>query len=277
MQCSENSNNQGEARADPLWEFSSHRLKQANDYKELKFLTLMLEALKHILDRAKGNGEKGLPRHIAFVTKGKHAFASNRSLPLEGAYALSCRKIDEIVSWCISKNIPAMTFYLLSTKRDNIDFGIIIDAFSSYLEALASDEKITGQKVKVTVIGRWYDLPERLVNAIKGIIEKTKDNDKFFLNFCLNYNGHDEIVDSVNLIVKQIQSGKAVAVTRELIKENSYSSYFPPPDLFVINGSGTISDLLLWDAPDAKVFFSGKLWPEFELHDLRRAVEGFQK
>ena len=84
----------------------------------------------------------------------------------------------------------------------------------------------------------------------KQVIESTKDYDFFFTNFCINYSGHDEIVDACRLIARQVKAGKIDpnSISRETIKENLYSSYFIPPDLIIKNGKATISGLLLWDS-----------------------------
>ncbi|MBI2140154.1 di-trans,poly-cis-decaprenylcistransferase [Candidatus Woesearchaeota archaeon] len=229
-----------------------------------------------------GNGavkdsEGGLPRHIAVVTKGKHEFAAKNSLGLEGIYQHSCSLIDTIAQAAFAVKIPVITFYLLSDKRDNLDFEVVIGALTAYFRLLSDAGFIHEQRIKITVIGKWYDLPERMVEAVKLCLEKTKDYTGFCLNFCLNYNGRSEIVDAVNLLLLQAKAQKVETVTKELIKENIYSSSFPPPDLFIISGPKVISDLLLWDAPSAKIYFSGRLWPEFRKEDLMLALASFQQ
>ena len=86
-------------------------------------------------------------------------------------------------------------------------------------------------------------------------------------------------MDSIKLIARQVKADKIDAdmINKELIKENTYSSYFVPPDLIVINGSKTTSDLLLWDSPNAKVYFTNKLWPDFDRTELMDAIRDYQK
>ena len=81
-----------------------------------------------------------------------------------------------------------------------------MDEFAKFLQWLKVNEKIHSNKVKVSALGKWYDLPSRGVEGIKEIIEETKDYDNFFLNFCVNYNGQEEIVDACRLIGRQIKA-----------------------------------------------------------------------
>ena len=110
------------------------------------------------------------------------------------------------------------------------------------------------------------------------MLEETKDYDSFFLNLCINYDGQEEIVDSCKLIGRQIAAGKLApeSITKEVIKENCYSSYFIPPDLIIKTGLKTkIAGVLLWDSLNATIFFVKKNWPELKQSDLQKALKDF--
>ena len=81
------------------------------------------------------------------------------------------------------------------------------------VECYEADIKFTQRflidnKIKVSVLGKWYDLQQNVVSAIRKIGEETKDYDSFFVNFCVNYDGQDEILDAFKLIGRQIKAGK---------------------------------------------------------------------
>ena len=152
-----------------------------------------------------------------------------------------------------------------------------MDNLAKLFNEIISNKKIHKDQIKVSILGKWYDLPERVVNPIKEIIESTKDYDKFFLNFCVNYDGHEEIADACRLIARQIKSEKIdpESINNQLIKENLYSSYFISPDL-IIENSKEFSGLLLWDSKNSMIFFTDKQWPDFTKIDFFRAIEDFQ-
>ena len=155
-----------------------------------------------------------------------------------------------------------------------------MDSLLEFFQLILNWDLIKQNQIKVSILGKWYSLPLRLIEAIKTIIAETKDYDKFFLNFCINYDGQEEITDACRLIAKQVKDEKidALAIDKALIKENIYASYFLPPDLIIITGTKrSTGGLLLWDSPNSKIFFSEKLWPEFENQDFIKALEYYQR
>jgi tritrans,polycis-undecaprenyl-diphosphate synthase [geranylgeranyl-diphosphate specific] len=241
----------------------------------------MLDKLKEILKKEDDDIIKfKLPQHIALVTKGKHLYAENHKIPVERVYKRSNVIILSTIATSVKLNIPITTFYMMTTKTQELEhFSDIIDTLTEFFNDLADKELIHKNKIKISVLGKWYNLPGKFVDSIKNLIEKTREYDSYFVNFCINYSGKEEIVDAVKLIARQIKADKlgAEMINKELIKENTYSSYFLPPDLIIINGSKRTSDLLLWDSPNAKVYFTNKLWPDFNRIELMDAIREYQK
>ncbi len=240
----------------------------------------MLDKVKDILKKEEDIIKFRLPRHIALVTKGKHLYAEKHKLPIEMVYEKSNIIIISTIASSVKLNIPVTTFHLLSTKTKELEhFSNIVDSLTEFFNDLSNKELIHKNKIKISVLGKWYDLPGKLVDSIKNLIDKTKEYDSYFVNFCINYDGQEEIIDAIKLISRQIKAGKLdpELITKEIIKENIYSSYFPPPNLIIINGPKRTSDLLLWDSPNEKAYFTNKLWPDFDRIELMDAIRDYQK
>ena len=145
---------------------------------------------------------------------------------------------------------------------------------------LSESKLIHENKIKISILGKWYNLPGRVVDAIKKAINDTRDYDSFFVNFCINYDGQEEIVDAMKLIGMQIKAGRMdpELIDKDTIKESIYSSYFLPPDLMIKNGSRKeTSGFLLWDSVNAKIYFTNKLWPDFDRTEFMDAIKDYQK
>jgi undecaprenyl diphosphate synthase len=145
---------------------------------------------------------------------------------------------------------------------------------------LTEDKFIHDNKIKIGIIGKWYDLPNNVVEPIKKIIDITKEYEEFYLNFCLNYNGQEEIVDACKLIARKVEAEKIEvdSISKEMIKENLYSSYFIPPEIIIVNGTKKKkTDLLLWDSANSLIFFTKTLWPDFDKSSLMDAINDYQK
>lgn len=217
-----------------------------------------------------------LPKHIAITIRGTPDYSKKHNLSAQDANSLKFLHIKNSIKTCIRLNIPIITFYLHGTelKDDELDF------LAHFFTEIKNWEELHSKQAKISVIGKWYSLSDRIVEPIKAVLESTKDYDRFFVNFCINYNGQDEIADACKLIAKQVELGKLAAdsIDRETIKENIYTSYFLPPELMIITGGQQMLDgFLLWDSSHAKVYFSEKQWPEFGKDEFLKAVEWYQK
>ncbi|MBW2980680.1 di-trans,poly-cis-decaprenylcistransferase [Candidatus Woesearchaeota archaeon] len=221
------------------------------------------------------------PKHIAITTNGTTSWAIKHEVTFEEAFKKSFAIINNAMEVQINQKIPIITFYLMAeeTKKKPEIFTQVVSAVTVLFEGLVGNKLIHENKIKISILGKWYDLPSRLVDAIKGALDETRDYDSFFVNFCINYDGNEEIVDACKLVARQISADKLSpeAINAELIKENLYSSYFLPPDIIIKNGKErTTAGLLLWDSAHSHVHFSEKNWPDFDKDNLMKAIKDYQ-
>ena len=100
------------------------------------------------------------------------------------------------------------------------------------------------------------------------------------VNVCLNYGARDEIKNALRGIVKDVEAGKLSCeeITEKTISSKLYSADAPDPDLLIRPGGETrLSNFLLWQAAYSELYFSNKLWPEFDERELDCAIIEFQK
>ena len=238
----------------------------------------MLEKFRKIL--ARGKGSRPL-MHVALTMNGIKPFSNKKNAPIDEVYKKSFEILNEIIESQPEKNIPILTIYMIpETQVGDDQFPVFLNQLINFFESIISKETIHTNKTKISILGKWYDLPGRAVDPIKRAIEETKDYDGFFLNFCINYDGQEEIVDACKLIARQIKAERLDidAIAKKTIKENTYSSYFVPPDIIIKNGKlRRTAGTLLWDSSESELHFTDKDWPEFTKHDFLKAVESFKK
>ncbi len=183
--------------------------------------------------------------------------------------------VHELIRGQIKLEIPVMTLYLLDAKTPK-DVAKTMEMLHILLNELRESKDIVENQFKVSVVGKWYNLPTRIVDACKRLIDETKDFDKYFLNLCIKYDGQQEIVDACRLLARRIQAGKLDpdAIDKEMIKEDIYMSYMAP-ELIIINGPKKTNGFLLWDSADSLIYFSGKPWPQFRYRDFKKAIQLF--
>lgn len=221
------------------------------------------------------------PQHLAITMEGVLTYCKAHKQEYNVCCKHSFNVLKEVISFQVRSGIPIMTVHVLPEKMDKTleIYPKLLEGLSEFLSNLSVDDIIHKNKIKVTIFGKWYDMPGKVIDPSKKMLEETKDYDSFFLNLCINYDGQEEIVDSCRLIGRQIAAGKLApeAITKEIIKENSYSSYFIPPDLIVKTGLKTkITGVLLWDSINATIYFVRKNWPELKQSDMQKALKEFQ-
>ena len=225
-------------------------------------------------------GDKS-PNHIAITIGGHRAYSTKHSVPMPRVYRQMINKISHLIQMQTKFNIPIITLYLLTGKiKESEHYVDIIASLAEFFENLKSLKALDENKIKISVLGKWYDLPGRVVDPIKEVIDSTRDYDNFFLNLCINYDGQDEITDACKLIARKVQLGKMdpESINKESIKDNIYSSYFLPPDIIIKTGRDRKLDgFLLWDSINAHVHFSNRLWLDFTEDDLKKAIKEWGK
>lgn len=125
--------------------------------------------------------------------------------------------------------------------------------------------------VRFLVSGRKDDVSPSLLEAIKKLEDKSKNNTGLTLNIAFNYGGRAEIVDAVNSILK---SGI------DNLAEEDFSKYLynniPDPELLVrTSGELRISNFLLWQIAYSEIYITDALWPDFDEKELDKAIESY--
>ncbi|HLD05980.1 MAG TPA: undecaprenyl diphosphate synthase family protein [Candidatus Nanoarchaeia archaeon] len=219
------------------------------------------------------------PRHVAVTIFGTPEWARLQGVPLADALRRKYSRVMEIISLQVALDIPILTF-LVSPRRKTLSEEAMLqtDAMKEFFTELSTAPLVHEHQMKVSVLGKWYDLPGSAIEPVKAVIEQSRGYDRFFLNFCVQYDGQEEIVDACRLIARKIKAEKidVEAIDAELVKENIYASYFLPPDLIITTGrKKRTAGILLWDSKDAMILHTGKRWPEFSPDDFRKAVAQF--
>ena len=63
-----------------------------------------------------------------------------------------------------------------------------------------------------------------------------------------------------------------------MIDENLYTKEIPDPDILIrTGGKQRLSNFLLWQLAYTELFFVNKLWPEFNIKDLKKIILKYKK
>ncbi len=210
--------------------------------------------------------------HAAVNMDNVEKWCEDNKVNLEDGYLKCLARIKEIVEVQVEQKIPVLSFLILPLNKEKKT-----ELLKCLKELLEGEFKtyLKENGIRITLLGKWYDLPPEVLESLKRIVEETKDNTSLFLNLCLNYGGQEELVDAFKIMARQLIAGKLSTenISKETIKENIYSSYFPPPDLMIKNGDNVMGSFFLWDCVNAKVIFTEKDFPDFSKSDFEKALK----
>ena len=116
-------------------------------------------------------------------------------------------------------------------------------------------------------------LPALTRNNLKIAINKTKQNKKLIVNLALNYGSKAEIINTIGKLKK-----KGIKISEKKISSNLYTENLPNPDILVrTGGQKRLSNFMLWQLAYAELYFLDKLWPDFNITDLKKIIKDYKK
>ena len=128
--------------------------------------------------------------------------------------------------------------------------------------------------VRLMVIGRLYELSERLQRAIAGAVKETSPGTRGVMTLAFNYGGRAEIVDAVKRLVAD--GVPAEQIDEAAMAKRLYAPEHPDPDLLIRTGGELrVSNFLLWEVAYSEMWATQVLWPDFSVEDLDTALASY--
>ena len=219
-------------------------------------------------------------KHIAFIMDGNGRWAKKRGLPRHLGHKKGCEVCTDIYEGCLENNIKVMSLYAFSTENWNRPKDEI-DHLFNYLEIFFKKEikRFMKDGSRVTVSGDLSRIPEKTRKVILESIEKTKDNNNFVFNICLNYGGKSEIIKATKELCEEVKEGKISIddIDEKLFENHLYTKDLPPVDLLIrTSGEMRTSNFLLWQLAYAEFVFTKTCWPDFNKKELNECINEFK-
>ena len=204
---------------------------------------------------------------------GNGRWAKLRGKPRTFGHSKGSQTIREVVEKCFDLGIENVSLYAFSTEnwsrpKDEVDkiFSLLAKFLNKYSKDLIKKE------ARLLVSGDINALPEKLIEPIKKVMDKTKDFTQRTLNIAINYGSRGEIIKAINEIIKEGVS----EVNEEIFASHLYTKGLPDVDLVVrTSGECRLSNFLLYQSAYAELYFTEVLWPDFNGDELVKAIEWF--
>ncbi|MFC1866010.1 isoprenyl transferase [Chloroflexota bacterium] len=218
-----------------------------------------------------------LPQHIAFIMDGNGRWAEQRGLPRLEGHHHGMESTRSVVERLGEYKIKYVTLYSFSTENWNRPKDEVDGLLSLLGESITKETKeLHKNNVRVLHMGHLDRLPVGLKQAIADSIELTKNNNGIILSLAFDYGGRLEILDAVRNIIAEGISPKDI--DEKLFDSYLFSAGLPEVDLLVRTGGELrISNFLLWQCAYSELYFSDVLWPDFNSHEVDKALLAYSK
>ena len=207
---------------------------------------------------------------------GNGRWAKKKLMPRLVGHNKGLESVRKVIECCIKYNVKTLTLYAFSTenwKRPIKEVDGLLELFSKSISM--ESKKIHSNNIKLKFIGDTSIFTEPLQLKIKEIEKETFRNKRLVLNVGLNYGGRLDIVNSVNKFYDNKK--KIKKITEKNINNGLYTKGQSDVDLLIrTGGQQRMSNFLLWQSAYAELFFSKKLWPDFDEKVFVDALYFFQ-
>jgi undecaprenyl diphosphate synthase len=220
-----------------------------------------------------------LPRHIAITMDGNGRWAAARGLARTAGHKAGLAPVRMCIEQCSQRGVEALTLFAFSSenwRRPAEEVGSLMGLF---VEALDGEiEELHRKSVRMRFIGERRSLSVRLQARIAAAEARTAANPGLKLQVALSYGGRWDIVEAARAVARECASG---SMRPEELTEDGFARHLslaglPEADLLIRTGAEQrISNFLLWDVAYAELYFTSRLWPDFELSDLEEALAYF--
>jgi len=216
-----------------------------------------------------------IPEHVVIIPDGNRRWAKKRGLAPIAGHKRGLETALKVVKGSRSLGVKVLTLWGFSTenwKRPDKEVGYLMKIYLLFFKNHARE--LVREGVKFKWLGRRDRVPAALRNMLEKIEKTTAKNKNYILNICIDYGGHEEIVDTFKKILKK--GVKASQVTEELIAKNLDTVGLPNPDLLIrTSGEMRTSGIMPWQTAYTELFFSKLMFPDFSIAELKRAISDY--
>ena len=221
-----------------------------------------------------------MPAHLAVIMDGNGRWARQRAMPRQAGHRAGVKTARQVVEACARRGIRALTLFAFSSenwRRPRREVGALMRLF---VEALDREvEELHGNGIRLSFIGDRSELSPALQGRMEAAEARTAGNDRLDLVVALAYGGRWDIVQAAQAIAREVAAGRLdpEAVDESVFAARLALAGLPEPDLLIrTGGEHRISNFLLWNLAYAELWFTDRLWPDFDEHDLDAALERFR-
>jgi len=213
-----------------------------------------------------------VPRHIAIVMDGNGRWARRRFMPRIAGHRQGVGALRRCIRACAERGVQALTVFAFSSENWNRPADEIEGLLELLGKALTREvPELQQGGVRLHFVGERRSLSERLCKELAQAEAATAGNSRMVLNVCFNYGGRWDIAQAAARLAAAGQP-----ITESALDGALALAHVSDPDLLIrTGGERRLSNFLLWQCAYSELYFSDRLWPDFDEAALDEALADF--
>lgn len=210
-----------------------------------------------------------IPHHVAIVMDGNGRWATRRFLPRVAGHKKGIDALRACVRHCAERGIKVLTVFAFSSENWNRPAEEVSGLMELLAVALSREvPQLQAEGVRLHFVGDRAALSEKVRAGLAQAESDTAANTRLVFNVCFNYGGRWDIAQAAARLASRGQP-----ITEQSLDAALALAHVPDPDLIIRSGGEQrLSNFLLWQAAYAELYFSDRLWPEFDGAALDEAL-----
>ena len=212
--------------------------------------------------------------HVAIIMDGNGRGGHKQKKSRNYGHREGLNTVKKIIDESINNKIKYLTLFAFSTenwKRPKKEIKYLFNLLESFLHKKIND--LIEKNIKLKIVGNKKIFTSKLKNILSNSERITKKNTGLQINLALNYGFKEELVTSVNKLIKTKKK-----VFEKDISNNLYTFDIPDPDILIRTGNTKrLSNFMLWQVAYSEIFFIKKLWPDFSKKDYKKILNAYYK
>ena len=212
------------------------------------------------------------PKHVAIVMDGNGRWATKRFLPRIAGHRQGVDALRICVQACVDRAVGVLTVFAFSSENWNRPAEEVSGLMDLLALALAREvPRLKSSGVRMHFVGDRQQLSAKVQAGLAQAELDTAGNDGLIFNVCFNYGGRWDIAQAAQKLLSNGQEITEMSLDRAMAL-----AHVPDPDLLIrTGGEKRLSNFLLWQAAYSELYFSEKLWPDFDAAELDCAIKFF--
>jgi undecaprenyl diphosphate synthase len=216
--------------------------------------------------------------HVAIIMDGNGRWAARRGLPRVAGHRAGVAAVRRTVERAPDVGVGRLTLYAFSSdnwSRPSAEVRSIFWLLRAFLRL--ERERLRQAGVRLEAIGRRDRLPKLLLREIDQAEYATAAGRRLHLQVAIDYSSRDAIARAAHgaSTAPADERPCSAEMLGRMLAETLTAGSSEVDLLIRTGGEKRLSDFLLWECAYAELWFSDRMWPDFDAGDLDAAVQEF--